>query len=206
MPKRQRKVAISWTCDVCHQEHETKEGAIACENKGLALPEFKKLDLVRIALKDGRVVIGQIVGYGPDEGHQDPHLLPGLYDVNITYRDYNPRNYLPRDNNPLMMLGHPECPRDIMKLYIADGPACSICQSTDLQRAIEEFYAPYCCMPLAAGDCLDDVEVCRCGDCGLRFFNKEQSESVNQKIRAKLKGVKVADTKKLIKRGEVQHS
>lgn len=191
MPKRHKQTIVSWTCNVCYKEHSTEKQAVACENQGIALPEFKNLDLVTITFKDGKGIMGQIIDYGPDDDdeRQNPHWFPDCYGVNITYRDYNPWKYKPRDNNPLRMMGHSGFPRKMMELYIAEGSVCPICQSPNISRTTEYFYLPYC--QLWSID-IDGVEVCNCGNCNLRFFNKKQSNLVNQKIRAKLQGVKLA--------------
>jgi len=46
MPKR--NIVITYTCDICHHEHTTEEKALACEARGLAVPEFKRYEVVKL--------------------------------------------------------------------------------------------------------------------------------------------------------------
>lgn len=201
MPKR--VVHITWACKYCYQEHDAKAAALTCENSGLALPEFKRWDLVLVKLDSGKEIIGEIVNYGPDEGFLNPHELPGYYDVNVAYGDYNPHNYKPRDYNPFRRYSI-TVSRDKMKPYrIRSKSACPMCRSTVIKREVEELYSPYYFPQFGF---MKNIELSRCGNCGLYFFNKKQNEVVTAKILVKLKGKKLADTKKLVREHRYQYS
>ena len=203
MPKREVRTEIIWKCNLCHSEHSSKEAAQDCEKRGLALPEFKKWDLVLIKPKDSKEFLGEVVSYGPDEGFPDPHMLPGYYDVNVTYRDYNPGNHKPLENNSLRRHGI-TIPRDVMKPYIIkSGAICPMCESPSIRKEVQRVYDPYCLLQL---NFLVNIELSRCGSCGLYFFNKTQSRVVTRKILSKLRGKKLADTKRLAREHEYQYS
>lgn len=177
MPRKIERV--SWGCDLCGQEYTAEASAKECENRGVAIPEFKGFELVVATLSDGKKVIAQILGYGPEDGVQNPHEVPDLYDISISERDYNPSGRRKNGRHPCTMRAWPYYPRTgIIRLHIVEvGANCPICDSPKIDQDMERHYSPYQNGSLGS---MASAPICRCGECGLRFFNRTQQESVNR--------------------------
>ncbi|OGN09570.1 MAG: hypothetical protein A3J46_02310 [Candidatus Yanofskybacteria bacterium RIFCSPHIGHO2_02_FULL_41_11] len=95
-------------------------------------------------------------------------------------------------------------PKRLEKLHtIKSGATCPMCESANIRKEVQAFYDPYCFNQI---NFLVNTNLSRCGNCGLNFFDKTQSALVTRRILAKLRRIKLADTKKLAKKHEYQYS
>jgi len=198
MPKK--NVVVTYTCDICHHEHTTEEKALACEARGLAVPEFKLHEVVKLVFPppDSRNMIVSsgfrfnvengtkmiINGNGRDEA-SNPHMLPDSYDAWIQTSgrpDGDHREII--DGISRMFL---------RRVSIKNGATCPLCGSVTHQ--IKELLFGL----LGFGDgfsTIKNVPMHKCRRCGIVFFSDDQLRNAEFRMRSKSKWP-IADTSRL---------
>lgn len=204
MPKK--TIITKYACDFCLTEYSSKEDALNCEKRGIAIPEFK-LHQVAAIIQFGtrsflRTVSGleveirnglNVVIAGEDRGDEsewvNPHLLPFYYDVWIPVPAIHKREIarVSRDN--------------LKKISVKDNARCPICGATVIVTKIK------CGAYLEFGSGLPlmkNLPVCRCPVCKTEFFTSKQSGFAEAVMRKNTKKP-LADTKLLVRNREFQH-
>jgi len=205
MPKK--NVITTYTCDICHHEHTTEEKALACEARGLAVPEFKRHEVVKLVFPppDTRNITvssgfqfnvksgtKMIISDNAKEEVSNPHMLPDNYDAWIQTSgrpDGDHREMI--DGISRMFL---------RKVSIKNGAVCPLCGS--VTRQIKEHLFGLLCF----GDgfpTIKDIPVHKCRRCGVVFFSDDQLRNVESRMRNKAKWP-IADTRRLIREGQFE--
>jgi len=200
MPKK--NVIITYTCDICHHEHATKESALACEARGLAVPQFKHYEVVKLvfpapasrdmtvssgfqfSVKNGTKMI--ITDNGRDD-IPNPHMLPYNYDAWIQTSGRPDGDHREIIGGISRMF--------LRKVSIKNGSACPLCGSTT--RQVKQYLTGLLCF----GDgfpTIKNIPMHKCQKCGIRFFSDDQLRNAESKMRNKAKW-SIADTRRLIK-------
>lgn len=177
-----------YRCKICNRRHGSKTGAVECENRGLAIPEFFERQAV-FALVSGDQTIPAVIYEEAFEDETAPHRLPGYYEIFV--RDAN----APTETKSRTIEVH----RENIKPMSVNEMGCPFCRSRDLSIYTEKAFRPFC-QPWFY---LKNVKMMKCSDCGMRFLSDNQKIRVEAQIAVWLKREskkhRIADTKKLIK-------
>lgn len=205
MPRK--KVVITYICDICHHEHTTKENALACEARGLAIPEFKRHEVVRLAglpngseeihvssgfqfnVRDGAMLV--ISDNGRDE-IPNPHMLPYSYDAWIQTHGR------PAGDHREIVGGIPRT--YLRKASIRSGAVCPLCGSATQQ--VKQYLVGL----LGLGDGfppIKKVPMHECQRCKIEFFSDDQLKNAESKVRSRTKWP-IADTHHLIRKDQFE--
>ena len=202
MPKK--IVRVTYACGICSSEHEKREDAIECENRGLAMPEFKRHEVVelinfppastvvvssgyRFALGSG--IEGVVHTDGLEEGSPNPHLLPARYDV-----------WLKTPGGPYKKELATFDREDLKRAAVKNSDPCPLCGSAECRKKLTsgsllslEDRFPF----------LRRIPVRVCSNCDVEFFTTEQSRYAKA-IALERKSWLLADTRRLIRKREFQ--
>lgn len=196
MPKRVVTTEIHWQCKMCRHPYIKKEDAVSCEAQGLALPKFKRGDIVYVRdfADSNKIIVGVIMSYGwtDDRTYPNSHRSDDCYDVNVLHRDHNPNNAILQ--SLFARVGLTVGCNKVWR-YPLKRNVCPMCESTDITVIQERTYTPhYFTMYKLAF--LKNVEMSFCGNCRLSFLTKKQSQLVDMKIRKKLGSTKIAHSRR----------
>jgi hypothetical protein len=205
-------VTTKFACGICETEFETREAALECEKQGVALPEFKRFEVVEFVNLSETVMTRTVSGFqtlvqngtkaviydNAKEGQPDPHLLPLAYDVwlytpgaKIGNRDSLRELALVVEQNLLKRVG------------INNDNCCPLCGSGNVATTREVVAYDY--LGLRSGlPLLKEVEVQKCSNCTVTFLTTAQSRKIDQLVRQRCKWP-IANTKKLIRNHEFDY-
>ena len=202
MPKR--NIVITYTCDICHHEHTTEEKALACEARGLAVPEFKRYEVVKLVFPppDSRdMIVSSGFRFNVKNGTKM------IISDNARARDDIPNPHMLPDNYGawIQTSGHPDGDhREIIggisrmflgKVSIKNGSVCPLCGSVTHQIKEHLFGL------LGFGDgfpTIKNIPMHKCRRCGIVFFSDDQLRNAEFRMRSKSKWP-IVDTRRLIK-------
>jgi DNA-directed RNA polymerase subunit RPC12/RpoP len=206
MPKK--KVTVTYLCEICSEEHQSRISALLCEREGVAVPEFKRFEVAelfgfsdkeqkvvnvssgaRFKVGNGMKVVVHDDG-GDRNGFPNPHLLPAYYEVWIqTIRGLYRKELasFSREN--------------LRKVKIKDGTICPLCGS----RA--ETAKEMCSPVLTFGSefsLLSNASIQKCLNCGGKFFTAQQLRVVEMFIKKNSKWP-LANTRRLVEERRFQY-
>lgn len=192
-----KKVTVTYLCKICLiREYESREGALSCEERGVAIPEFKRYEVVelfgllaaqatvssgyKVKVRDG--TRGVVCDEGGDK--HDPHRLPFYYEVWI-------QTIGGPYKKELALISR----ESLGKVTVKDGTICPLCSSS--AKISKDVCSPFLTMgnglPL-----LTNMPLQKCSHCNIEFFTTEQSERVELLVKKKTKW-SLANTQRLIK-------
>lgn len=198
-------VKTTYACGICDDEYDKPEDALECEKKGVAIPEFKQFEVVKIIdFKFGLLLkassgfktpfwtgIKAVVHNNPARSWPNPHLLPYAYEIWIS------------------TLGGPykkeliSIPRKHLKrVRIRGGLICPLCESVASPANKTGFYNFF-----SFGSKLPhliNISMRRCQECNVEFFTDDQSLKVETTLRKKIKWP-IANTRTLIRESAFQY-
>jgi DNA-directed RNA polymerase subunit RPC12/RpoP len=198
MPKE--KTVTTYLCEICGGEHQNKDNAIVCENRGIAVPEFKRYEVVELVGLSSVVVVSSGLKLpiqpgtkavvhddgGDEETKIDPHLLPTFYEVWVKTPNGSHKSQIAvvrREN--------------MKKTFLNDGSIfCPLCGHRT--QSIKSVASPYLSIVSGGLPPLKDMPMERCINCNVEFFTSQQSERADLFIFNNTKW-KLADTKLLVK-------
>lgn len=195
-----RVVKVTYACEICDHKYDTPQGALECERTGIAIPEFKRFEVVElINLRPGETLrmesgfefpfqpgLKAVIHENANES-TNPHLLPSKYSLWFsTLKERQFGSSVPREF--------------LKKVRVKSWPTCPLCKSPTGPVQIETpydylYYSPF--LPS-----LRRVTARMCAKCNVKFFTDDQSKKVESLMKKELKTkVKwpIADTKKLVK-------
>lgn len=183
-----------YECPICLRQYEDEIFTEACKNSGIAVPEYKRYEVIHIYNYKGvdskmTPIVGEVLNHLSFLSLVNPHKLPFFYNIRTVWPSES--GVFPRD---LILKRRPNVQKDY----------CPFCKLTDIKKVKEKKYEPY---PFLS-QCFDykleitNLEISQCNDCGKKFFSSKQSQLVDKKINTmfQAKHIKTADTKKLIRR------
>lgn len=202
MPKK--KVTVTYLCEICSSEHKDRKGALDCEKRGIAIPEFHRYEVVKLAnlpndmiktfsglLKINANDVSCIVHDDARCGDEDlnPHLLPLCYEIWIPTPDRSRKRELASVSR-----------ENLRKVTVKDKTSCPVCKGR--AETIKDFYnqtffieaeLPFLNIPMQ-----------KCLKCGERFFTTRQLGRVKLAIKKDNKWL-WADIRRLIRNYQFQY-
>lgn len=179
-----------YRCVICDKRHDSKAGAVECENRGLAIPEFFEKQLVSATVGDRTVAAVIFKEYFEDK--TDPHRLPNYYEIFVRNAEA-----LAATKSKMVVVHWKN-----IKPISANELNCPFCLSQNLSIDTEKIFNPF----HYPWFYLKNVKMMKCNDCGKRYLSDNQKIRVEAQIAAWLKGqskkYRIADTKQLIKNNE----
>lgn len=193
----EKKVAVTYLCEICLDEHDSEKDALVCEARGIAIPEFKRREVAELVnwpvgmnattLSGYKVAVPsgtKVVVYDQEaDGTINPHLLPAYYEVWLR----TPNGQYKRE---LTVVSR----ENLKKITIKDGSTCPLCLSKAEATKIgcDPFLALGSGLPL-----LKNLPAHKCTDCNTEFFTTDQSARAQTLMSKKAKWP-LANTKRLI--------
>lgn len=158
---------IFYDCELCGNEYNNRESAKACEKKGLFLPKFFEFDVVKVKRSNEKTQIGVVVeDYYEDSSTKAAHREADGYAVIFKRGE---------------TVGLHD-PGSLHALRFEEG-ACPLCKSDKVSLTTQDHWAPS--NKWAIPD-LKNIELTKCGSCGIRFFNRSQAQKARKRIRESL--------------------
>ena len=201
----EKKVTVTYLCEICTEEHNDRESALECEKRGVAIPEFKRHEVVEFVGLSGDVIVTVSSGFRvnvqngtkgvvhdavvDNDKSFDPHRLLAYYEVWIrtvggTYK------------KELAAISR----EDIRKVTVRDGALCPLCESST--GITKDVSGPV----LNIGDRLPflrNVPMRKCSDCDVEFFTTQQSKRVGLLIKKETRWP-LANTQRLVREDQFQ--
>ncbi len=206
MPKKEVVVTTTYSCNICFEKYQSLDAAFQCENKGVALPEFKEHEVVELinipAGKEATVSSGhktaiqngmKAVVHSDDLEKYNPHQLPAYYEVWIA----TPNGKYDREITGFSR-------ENMKRTVVEDGSRCPLCSSeTTLTKGISWMSGNG--LPLSL---MRKVRMYECKKCNVEFFTDSQLRYLDLLTKRTMKRMKkkLANTKQLIKKREFQYS
>ncbi len=204
MPKK--KVSITYLCEICLSGYKNRIDALACENSGVAIPEFKCHEVVQLVGLSAGVNVTPLSGFKFElkngilgiihdiESYVDlninPHLLPAGYSIWI-------RTLSEPSQRELINISREK----LRKVTVREGTACLLCASRIETK--KDFYSPVFNLGSKL-PFLKDIPICCCLNCNAEFFTTKQSRNVDLLIQKKIKWP-LADTRHLVRKCQFQY-
>ena len=197
-------VKSTYACGICFHEFNTPQGALECEQRGLALPEFKEYEVVEFVNLKGVVKAQTISGFKieikngtkaiiKDDTREDlpnPHLLPLEYDVWV----HTPGKTI-GDRAVFRDIAGSVGRKNLRKIRIVSSNLCPLCNAMWVQT---DWTRTFAYLGLGRKVPFLSLEVQVCFHCNAKFFTTEQARKAEALTRKKVKWP-IADTKKLVK-------
>lgn len=206
-----KKVKISYLCNICYEEYIESGNLVAleCESRGVALPEFKTGQVVKlIGLPDegadatvysGHKVHVQnghkaIVHWDDVNDRYNPHLLPQYYEAWLATPG-NPSHY----KRELARLSR----EHLAPTSVRNGLKCPLC-SSDAHLSKNFMGRIYIGLGGTILPFAKKMKAYQCVNCNAVFLTDEQSLRINEFVEKNIKW-SLRDTKKLIREHEFQY-
>ena len=203
MPKK--KVTVTYLCQICLDEHKNRADALQCEERGVAIPEFKRHEVVELVGSSSNKYITVSSGFnfriqdgtkgvvhddGGNDDKIDPHLLPAYYEV-----------WIQTSGGPYKRELATVARKYLRKVTINDGASCPLCASS--AEMAKDICSPF--LTIGSGLFLfKNVPTHKCSNCCVEFFTTKQAKKVELLAKKRIKWP-LADTHRLIRELEFRY-